>query len=131
LRKDGLQNAEIQKIIAGLGHTQFIVICDVGLPIPKGVQVVDLALADGFPDFLSVLRLIARELVYEKYVYAEEMQQVSGGLLEEMKAVLGDADAQTVPHEAFKRMTCEARAIIRTGSRQPYANVILIGGVNF
>lgn len=131
MRKEGLQNAEIQRLIAGLGHTQSIVVCDVGLPIPEGVPVIDLALADGFPDFLDVLRPIARELVYEKFVYAQEMQRISEKLLTEMKTVLGGAAAEAVPHEEFKRMTREAKAIIRTGSRRPYANVILIGGVNF
>jgi D-ribose pyranase len=128
MRKEGLQNAEIQRLITSLGHTQSIVVSDVGLPIPDGVPVIDLALADGIPDFFSVLRPVARELVYEKYIYASEM---SKELLAEMKSVLGGAAAEAVPHEEFKRLTREARAIIRTGARTPYANVILIGGVNF
>lgn len=131
MRKEGLQNAEIQRLIVGLGHTQSIVVCDVGFPIPEGVPVIDLALADGIPDFLTVLCAIARELVYEKYFYAEEMQRASGKLLDAMKTALGEAPAEVVPHEVFKQMTREARAIIRTGARQPYANVMLIGGVNF
>jgi D-ribose pyranase len=119
------------RIISGLGHTQSIVVCDAGLPVPAGVPVIDLALADGFPDFLSVLRPIARELEYERYIYAEELGRANGEFLCDMRATLGDVEAESVSHEEFKRLTREAKAIIRTGSYQPYANVILIGGVNF
>lgn len=126
-----MQNAEILRLIAGLGHTQSIVVCDVGLPIPDGVPVIDLALTAGVPDLLGVLGPIAQELVCEKYIYADEIKSHSADLLEEMKEVLGEAPSEAVPHETFKKLTREAKAIIRTGSCEPYANVILIGGVNF
>ena len=73
MRRTGLQNAKIQQVIAALGHTQKIVICDVGLPIPAGVETIDLAVENGIPGFLDVLRPVVRELVCEKYIYAEEM----------------------------------------------------------
>ncbi len=69
MRRTGLQNSKIQQVIAALGHTQKIVICDVGLPIPAGVETIDLAVENGIPGF----RPVVRELVCEKYIYAEEM----------------------------------------------------------
>ena len=131
MRREGLQNARIQQVIAGLGHPQRIVICAVGLPIPAGVETIDLAVENGLPGFIDVLRPIARELVYEKYVYAQEMAVASGELLEEMRSLLGNVAAEAVPHEQFKEMIRDARAIIRTGSCTPYSNVLLVGGVNF
>ncbi|MDW8269060.1 MAG: RbsD/FucU domain-containing protein, partial [Anaerolineae bacterium] len=38
---------------------------------------------------------------------------------------------RVVPHEQFKALTSQARAVVRTGEFTPYANVILIAGVVF
>lgn len=131
MKKSGLQNAEIQKALAELGHTQSIVVADVGLPIPEGVKVIDLAVSNGMPDFMSVLTPIAGELVCEKYIYAQEMETANPQVLKQMREALGDAQAQAVSHEQFKVMVRDARAVIRTGSCKSYTNVILVGGVNF
>ena len=34
-------------------------------------------------------------------------------------------------HEEFKKLTENAKCIVRTGENSSYANVILVGGVNF
>jgi D-ribose pyranase len=36
-----------------------------------------------------------------------------------------------VPHEKLKELSCQARAVIRTGENTPYSNVILYSGVIF
>ena len=38
---------------------------------------------------------------------------------------------QAVSHEDFKRLTQQARVMVRTGECTPYANVILVAGVSF
>ena len=38
---------------------------------------------------------------------------------------------QAVSHEDFKRLTQQARVMVRTGECTPYANVILVAGVTF
>ena len=38
---------------------------------------------------------------------------------------------QTVSHDEFKRLTQQARVMVRTGECTPYANVILVAGVTF
>jgi D-ribose pyranase len=48
-----------------------------------------------------------------------------------MAAVLGAIPVQEVPHVEFKRLTQNARAVIRTGEFTYYANVILVAGVAF
>lgn len=131
MRRTGLQNAKIQQVIAALGHTQKIVICDVGLPIPAGVETIDLAVENGIPGFLDVLRPVVRELVCEKYIYAEEMDAAGGELLKQMRDLLDGVPSEAVRHEQFKDMIRDARAVIRTGSCTPYSNVLLVGGVNF
>ena len=38
---------------------------------------------------------------------------------------------RTVPHEQFKKLLSGAKCVVRTGETSSYANIILIGGVNF
>ncbi|WP_043886497.1 RbsD/FucU domain-containing protein, partial [Vibrio sp. 16] len=44
MKKSTLINAELSYLVATLGHTDEITICDAGLPIPDDVQRIDLAL---------------------------------------------------------------------------------------
>ena len=38
---------------------------------------------------------------------------------------------ELVSHEAFKKITAGAVAVVRTGEFTPYANIILVAGVVF
>lgn len=131
MRKTGIQNPEIQKLLTQVGHTQYIVVADVGLPVQEGVKVIDLSVGNGFPDFMDVLKPVAEEFAYEKYLYAREMEEANPALLQEMQALLGDVPFESVSHEDFKKMIAGARGVIRTGATRSYANVILVGGVTF
>ncbi|RKO62361.1 ABC-type ribose transport system, auxiliary component [Caldibacillus debilis GB1] len=53
MKKHGILNSEIAKVLADLGHTDTIVIADCGLPVPAGVKKIDLALELGKPSFLD------------------------------------------------------------------------------
>jgi D-ribose pyranase len=58
MKKSGILNAPLSGIIARMGHTDKLVICDSGLPIPKDAKVVDLALTKNIPRFLDVLKVV-------------------------------------------------------------------------
>ena len=60
MQKGGMLNSSIAKVLADLGHTDTIVIGDCGLPVPAGVQKIDLALKPGTPSFLEVVEEVAR-----------------------------------------------------------------------
>ena len=47
------------------------------------------------------------------------------------KEFSGDIPIEFVTHEEFKKLTADAKVIIRTGEVTPYANVIIQAGVNF
>lgn len=49
MQKGGILNSHIAKVLADLGHTDTICIGDCGLPVPAGVQKIDLALTFGTP----------------------------------------------------------------------------------
>lgn len=131
MRKQGILNAEICKVIAALGHTEYLVIADPGLPIPDDIKVIDISLKHGVPGFMEVLDSVVQEMVVDSFIYAAEMEEYSPKLLEKMRNVLVGVPEKKVPHENLKEMLSEAKAIIRTGECTSYANVILEGGVNF
>lgn len=58
MKKTAVLNAQLSGVIASLGHTDGLTICDAGLPIPSEQQCVDLALTKGVPSFLSTLEVV-------------------------------------------------------------------------
>jgi D-ribose pyranase len=127
VRETGLWHPRLAALVAGLGHTETIVVADAGLPVPPGVEVVQLAVTRGVPPFLAVLDAIAGDLVVEAATVATELTDaaVLAGI-----GALG-APVDTVGHEEFKLRCRDARAVVRTGDATPYANVILRAGVPF
>ncbi|WP_269919653.1 D-ribose pyranase [Caldifermentibacillus hisashii] len=129
MKKNGILNSEITKVLADLGHTDTIVIADCGLPIPPSVKKVDLALAFGNPSFLDILNLLKDEMVIEKVTIATEMEEKNKVLYKEITENF--PAIEKVSHEKFKEKTKQVMAIIRTGEATPYANIILHAGVLF
>jgi len=114
-----------------MGHKDTIAIADSGLPIPKGVERIDLALTRDIPRFLDTLRVILTELCVEEAIVAAEMKENSPQAYQELIEILGDVPIKEVPHEELKAMTKECVAVVRTGEYTPYCNVILRSGVVF
>ncbi len=131
MNKTGILNPEIRSEIARLGHTEYFVIADCGLPLSQCKRVIDISLADNLPSFLDVLRVVAGELVVESFLYAEEMRAENPALLGSMQKVLAGIPGHEMPHETIKQLCNRAACAIRTGEKSPYANVVLVGGVNF
>ena len=131
MKKIGVLNQPLSRVLAGLGHMDTLVIADAGLPIPSGTERIDLAVSAGIPAFLDVLRAVLSEMEVQGAIVAEEMLERSPQIYEALRELLGDVPIQTVPHEQFKARTADARAVVRSGEFTPYANVILIAGVVF
>lgn len=131
MKKTGLLNQPLSCVIAGMGHFDELVIGDAGLPIPAGPERIDLAVSEGVPGFLSVLRAVLGELQVQSAVIASEMPERSPELYAALREALSDVPIEQIPHEAFKARTAGARAVVRTGEFTPYANVILVAGVVF
>ena len=133
MKKSILLNSEISYEIAKLGHTQTITIGDAGLPIPKNVKRVDLAVAKQIPEFLQVLDAVLTEMKVEKITLAEEISANAPELKEQIlqRFATSDVAVEYVKHEQFKKMTEQSAAVVRTGETTPYANIILTSGVTF
>ncbi|MCR8746966.1 D-ribose pyranase [Romboutsia lituseburensis] len=131
MKKSVLINSEISSVIAKMGHTDMLTICDSGLPIPKNVERIDLALKHGIPTFLDTLDAVLEELQVEEIVIATEIESVSSEMYKEIEKRFKNVKITKVAHEDFKVMTKESMAIVRTGEFTPYANIILKSGVVF
>jgi D-ribose pyranase len=131
MKKSGVLNHRLSDVIARMGHTQRLVVADAGLPIPPGVERIDLAVTAGLPGIINVARAIAAELHVEEIVIAAESVERDQSLADELREIFPSAAFSTVPHATFKVMCDEAVAIVRTGECVPYSNVILISGVTF
>ena len=133
MKKKGILNSDISRVLSYLGHTDCIAIGDCGLPIPDEVERIDLALAFGIPTFMETLKFVVQDMKVEKIILAEEMKTKNPEILEEVKKLFAEQEVEIcfVPHEMLKKQTKECKAVIRTGEITPYANIILQAGCIF
>lgn len=131
MKKHGVLNSEIAKVLADLGHTDLVVIGDAGLPVPKGVLKIDLALKPGTPSFQEVTEVVSSDMHIEKIYIATEIEAGNPSQYEWIKQNFYDKEMACIPHEEFKKMSSNAKVIIRTGEITPYSNCILQAGVFF
>ena len=131
MKKTGILNARLAGVVGGMGHTDLLVVADAGLPVPPGVECIDLAVTAGVPRVLDVLAAVATELEVEGLTFAEELLERDQTLAAAVRTLFPGAAEAHLPHDAFKRLTERARAVVRTGEFTPYANVILASGVVF
>lgn len=131
MKKTKLINGEISYTIAKMGHTDTLTIGDCGLPIPNGVDRIDLALKHGVPTFLETLDTVLEELCVEEIVIASEIREKNEEIYKELLSRFENVIINEVYHDEFKKMIKESKAVIRTGECSPYANIILKSGVVF
>ena len=139
MKRGILLNSEISYVISKLGHTDTLTIGDCGLPVPEGVQRIDLAVMKGLPEFMPVLKAVLDEQEIEKVILAEEIKVVNPELLGEILKLLEETEekedkaieVEYVSHEDFKKKTKASKAVVRTGEYRAYANIILVSGVTF
>lgn len=143
MKRQGILNSDISRVLSYLGHTDRICIGDCGLPIPEETERIDLALKFGQPTFMEVLEEVGKDMKIEKICLAEEIKEKSPELLKEIEHFLtsfetgcetgfkSSIEVEYVSHVELKEMTKECKAVIRTGETTPYANIILQSGCIF
>ena len=132
IKKIGVLHGDLSKLLAEMAHHDTILIGDAGMPVPKGVQLIDLALVNGVPSFFDVLEAIMSELEVEEGIIDVEMSDVSPHMKVKMDEFAKDLFKLTaVPHSELQEMSKSCKAVIRTGEFTPYTNIILKSGVLF
>lgn len=133
MKKNGVLNSLISSVLSDLRHTDQIVIGDAGLPVPDNVKEIDVSLKLGVPTFIEVLEVIEKDMKIEKVILANEIQEDNSSQLENILKMihLEDEAIEFVSHEQFKELTALTKAVIRTGEKTPYSNIILQSDVIF
>lgn len=127
--KEGIFHPQLLRVLGEIRHMDTLVIGDAGLPVPAGVERIDLGWIEGEPGYHKVLQEILKCLVVEKAVFANEAKEISPEFLEKSISMLPeDIELEYVPHTVLKERSRNAKAIILTGEFTPYTNVILVGG---
>ena len=129
MKKGGILNPQLNRIISEMGHGDMLIIADVGLPIPREVERIDLVLKCGTPSFKEVLQAVFSELQIEEAYVAKEIKEKNLKTLNLISSLM--TEVKFITHEELKELSKHARVIVRTGECSPYANIILISGVTF
>lgn len=131
MKRGPILNAELSKAIASMGHTDLMIVCDAGFPIPNDAWRIDLAVVQDVPDLRTVLTAISQEFIAEKVSYAAEMAENNPPLLETVQELFADSNHEPIPHEQIlSEMAAKAKVIVRTGAFDPWGNILLYGGVD-
>jgi len=147
MKTKGVLHNELARQIARLGHGDMIVIADRGFPFPRHeyTECIDLSIGRGLPKVVDVLKVILEELEIEKVIIADETKTVSPDTYAAFKAVLAPVKnkgneivEENIPHPDFKDMVLngglerkEVKVFVKCGEFTPYANIILVSGVDF
>ena len=133
MKRHGILNSDISRVLSYMGHTDCICIGDCGLPIPDETERIDLAVKFGVPTFMDVLKEVGNDMKIEKIVLAEEIKEHNPQVLAEITEYFKgqDVEVEYVSHVGLKQMTRECKDVIRTGETTPYANIILQSGCIF
>jgi D-ribose pyranase len=128
VKRGGILHPRLSHLLASTGHTDYFTVCDRGFPVPAGPERIDLALVDGIPTVLDVVRAVHAEWAIDRVLITHEMAEISPRRVDELVALLGDVPLERVSHLELKRLAQQARATVRTADTVPYANIILVSG---
>ena len=133
MKKAGILNSDISRVLSYMGHTDLICVGDCGLPIPDEVERIDLALKFGVPSFMETLEVVVNDMKVEKIILAEEIKTQNPKVLGEIEALFDEQNIEVeyISHVELKALTRDCKAVIRTGETTPYANIILQAGCIF
>ena len=125
MKKRGILNRQLAGLVAGLGHTDCVMICDAGFPIPKGAEYVDLAMCEGIPSFVDCLNLLLSEAIFDEITIAQEMAVHNPETFAYIENLFKAHKRNVIPQTGFLPMAGGAKFIIHTGELKPYSNIYL------
>ncbi|AUB53584.1 MULTISPECIES: D-ribose pyranase [Enterococcus] len=131
MKKTKVINSDISRVIAQMGHFDKLSIGDAGMPVPMTTEKIDLAVTQGVPSFMEVLRNVLSELEVQRIYLAEEIKKENPDILLEIQKEMPETPITFIPHSEMKTELNNCHAFIRTGEMTPYANILLESGVVF
>lgn len=126
MKKSGILHSRLIGNIAALGHFDSFVICDMGFPIPKDGEIVDLALVRGVLNVRQVLAAVLEETVVQAAVLVEAIREANPELDAHVHKTLHRQQITYCTFEEFRNQAADARFYIRTAEDAPCANILLV-----
>lgn len=126
MKKGGIMNAKLMGELTKLRHYNTMVICDIGYPIPKGANVVDVSLVAGIPNFMQTLKAILNEVNFAEYTVFDFMEEANKEYYDEVKRIFKNQDAHEVSMDEFRELTKDANLFVRTAETRPASNIYLV-----
>jgi len=131
MKKSVMLNRKLSEVIASMGHTDRLIICDAGFPIPNDANVVDLAITMDIPDIETVLKIIEQELIAEQIYIAEDVITHNEPLYKSIEKIYKGVTIEGISHERILNEEARnAKAIVRTGAYNPWGNIVIQSGVD-
>lgn len=147
MKTKGVLHNDLARLIARMGHGDMLVITDRGFPFPRHdyTTCIDLSIGRDMPRVVDVLKVVLEELEIEGVIIADETKTVSPDTYEEFSKVISGIDnkgnpivEENIPHPEFKDLVLngalegeELKGFVKCGDFTPYANIILVSGVDF
>ena len=126
MKKRGIINPELLAALTSLGHFDSFVICDMGYPIPKDAQRIDLTLTAGTPHFMPVLKACLNEVVVQEMSLMDGIKSANVSLHEKILGMVHNQDICYLGFPEFREKAKDARFYIRTGETAPCSNIYLV-----
>ena len=95
MKRLGILNSDIARVLAYMGHTDTLAIGDCGLPVPDTTERIDLALEFGKPSFMDVLKPVSKDMKIEKIVLAEEIREQNPKMLAQIEQLFKEIEQET------------------------------------
>ena len=147
MKTKGVLHNELAKVIANMGHGDMLVVTDRGFPFPRHnmTACIDVSVGRDLPKFIDVVKVILEELEIESVIIADETEKISPRVFHELQDILSQKTnkdnpikQKIIPHTEFKHLVLdgalegqEVKAMVKTGQFTPFANIILVSGVDF
>ena len=147
MKTHGILHNDLARAIARVGHGDMIVITDRGFPFPSHemTECIDVSVGRGLPGVTDVVKVVLEELEIEKVIIADESKTACPEIYNEFKDILSKIDnkgnaivEENIPHPEFKDLVLngslegkEVKVFVKTGEFTPFANIILVSGVDF
>ena len=113
MKKRGIFNAQLIEELTKMRHTDRIVICDAGFPVPEGKTLVDVSLTAELPTVEQVFRLICNEILIEGLTFSEGLK---------VEHTFEEITSPAFFERVYER---DVKLFIRTGDVRPCGNIML------
>jgi D-ribose pyranase len=126
MKKTGIINPQIAGALAGLGHSDGLLICDAGFPLPQHLTAIDISLVFGTPTVLQTLDAVLTEFIAEEVIVSKEMESLSPALYKAVRERLPKQKYRLLPFDEFAAQATGVKYALRTGDNTAaYANIII------